>query len=41
MVWIPDGEKNLRYDYSFDSECDRQTGRQTDGHHITALAALA
>ena len=45
MVWLPDGEKNLKICLFVLTECmykrDRHTGRQTDGHGMTAKAALA
>ena len=45
MVWLPDGEKKLKIYLFFLTECmyecDRHTGRQTDGHGMTAKAALA
>ena len=40
MVWLPEGEKYWRYVICFDKmhvyERDRHTGRQTDGHRMTA-----
>ena len=45
MVWLPEGEKNLKICLLVLTECmyerDRQTGRQTDEHRATAKAALA
>ena len=42
-VWLPEGEKIedmfIRLDRMY--ERDRHTGRQTDGHRMTAKAALA
>ena len=45
MVWLPEGKKNLKICLFVLTECthkrDRHTGRQTDGHRMTAKAALA
>ena len=45
MVWLPEGEKNLKICLFVLTECmyerDRHTGRQTDRHRMTAKAALA
>jgi len=45
MVWLLDGEKNLKICLFVLTECmyecDRHMGRQTDGHSMTAKAALA
>ena len=43
MVWLPDGEKKfedmfIRFDMIH--ERDRRTDRRTDGHRMTAIAAL-
>jgi len=43
MVWLPDGENNVKDVFiRFDRihECDRQTHRQTGRHHMTAKAAV-
>ena len=44
-IRIPDGENNLKICLLVLTECmyerDRHTGRQTDGHGMTAKAALA
>ena len=44
MVWLPDGEKNLKICLFFLTECmyegDRYTGRETDGHRMTTKDAL-
>jgi len=45
MVWLPDCKKDLKICLFVLTECmyerDRHTGRQTDGHGMTAKAALA
>ena len=43
MVWLPDGEKISKISICFDRmyQRDRQKDRQTDGHRMTAKAALA
>jgi len=44
MVWLPGSEKILKICLFVLSECtnvtDTQTDRHTDGHHMTAKAAL-
>ena len=40
MVWLPDGEKNLKICLFVLSECMNVTDTQTHGHHMTAKAAL-
>ena len=44
MAWIPDGEKISKISLSvlaqFTNATDAQTDRQTDGHRVTAIAAL-
>jgi len=43
MVWLPEGERNLKTCLFVLTECmyerDRHTGRQTDRHRMTAKAA--
>ena len=45
MVWLPDGEKLLKICLFVLTEStnatDTETQRQTDGHRMTAKAALA
>jgi len=43
MVWLPDGEKyfeNMFVRFDMIHERDRRTEGQTDGHRMTATAAL-
>jgi len=44
MVWLPEGERNLKICLFFLTECmyegDRYTGRETDGHRMTTKDAL-
>ena len=42
MVWLPDGEKNWRYRYSFwrNSRTWRTDGQRDDRHRVTAYTAL-
>jgi len=45
MLWLSEGEKNLKICLFVLTECmyerERHTGRQTDRHRMTAKAALA
>ena len=40
MAWLPDGEKISRIGLLFFTEFTNVTDRQTDGHRMTAHAAL-